>query len=57
MKENSDGCLICNNMQLKNEVWLQCNICKKWAYQECTVYDGVGFYECDFCCQCSFLKT
>lgn len=49
-RDDSCPCLVCGSVtSTSREIWFQCNMCCQWAHKDCSDYDGVGFYACDFC--------
>lgn len=32
-----------------DEEWIQCFVCKRWYHEDCTAYEKLGKFFCDFC--------
>ena len=46
--DETTDCIICG--ENFNEDWIQCNVCKGWAHENCANLEGnARFYKCDRC--------
>ena len=51
--DNDPNCLFCDKLfskSKKNEQWIKCLVCLKWAHDECAgVEKKCETFKCDFC--------
>ncbi|XP_070190953.1 uncharacterized protein [Littorina saxatilis] len=48
----SDLCIICGEdfeYSRADEVWIQCNTCRRWCHEDCADIGTTAYYRCDFC--------
>ncbi|GBM51758.1 hypothetical protein AVEN_175323-1 [Araneus ventricosus] len=46
---NNEGTIFPGCEQTYEEVWIQCVLCKEWWHEECSSYEGIGEFVCDYC--------
>ena len=58
-------CIFCNEQYVEPvfEDWIQCCVCKLWAHEKCSAYEGLGDFICDECMlstqvylKCTFMR-
>lgn len=32
-----------------NDEWIKCNQCEEWWHEDCSPYEGIGVFICDYC--------